>query len=596
MSLIKNIFFISIISIFIISCGNSENVKSKKAGDNTITIHELSDPDKINPITSTSASSTFIESNIFQTLLNQDPVTYEYGPGLAVGRPKITPIKSGKYKGGMKLDYELRKDAVWDNGSPITAYDYIFTIKAVKNPRVDAMQLRPYVEFIKEIVVDKSNPKKFTIFAGDTYIKTESASAFWVYPEYHYDKKKLMRKFTIQQLSDKKSIERLRDNKAIIDFANEFNSEKYQRESGYIVGSGPYRFKKWVTGQYIELEKKENWWGNNYDDMHNNPDKLLYKIIPDWTTAVAAMKDEGMDIAKGISSKQFTDLKENDLFNKFFTLHTPDFMAYDYIGMNMKSPIFKDKTTRTAMVYLIDKHEILDLLLYGMGKPTEGPFHPTKPYYNKDLKPREFDIVKAKSLLKQAGWKDSDQDGVLDKVIDGIKTPFEVSIKYNQGNDRKENICLMLKENAKKVGIEVDVQVREWTVYLEETKKHDFDMYIGTWVGSTANTDDPKQIWHTESYNGGSNYVGFGNAKTDAMIDKMRYEIDDAKRFEMYKDFQKILYDEVPYVFLNALSNRLAFHKRFNNANAFVVRPGYSEVEWTLNPIWGGGAQKNSKN
>ncbi len=575
------------------ACVSGDNTKSsgeiisKKAGVNDVAIHELGDPDKIHPILYTSASSNYICQHVFQSLLERNPKTYELIPNLAVSKPKITLIDEGPYKNGMTLDYEIRPEAVWDNGTPVTGHDYAFSVKSVKNPKADAAHIRPYLEFIKDVVIDKENPKKFTVYSGDRYILSEEFSGYWVLPEYLYDPNKIMRKFSFKELNDPKKKDALRSNADIIAFATEYNNEKYAREKGFVVGSGPYEFVEWKTGQYITLKKKENWWGDNIDEIpfQNNPDIIKYKIIPDWTTAITTMKDEEIDLARGIRAKDFVDLQDGEFAN-MFAMHTPDYMAYDYIGMNMKSPIFSDKKVRKAMNYVVDKDLIRDVIMYGYGVPVVGPFHPTKSFYNHDIPHYAFNLDKAKALLDEAGWKDTDQDGIRDKVINGKKTPFKVTVKYNQGNSRRENTALMLSENGKKIGLDIKVEVREWTVFIEETKAHKFDMYVSGWVSGNG-LGDPKQIWHSESYNGGSNYVGFGTSESDALIEKIRYNLDEPSRTAQYKRFQEIIYEESPYVFLNAQKNKLAFHKRFDNTKSYAVRPGYHVGEWLINPKFG---------
>jgi len=573
------------------SSSNSKEVISKKAGVNEVVVHFQGNPDKLNPHTSSNADATYVQQNIFQLLVDKDPVTYEYFGWLAVSRPKQTLLKDGKYKGGVSYEYEIRPEAVWDNGTPITADDYIFSVKAVKNPKVDAALIRPYYEFIKEIKVDPNNNKKFTVFGDSRYILSEEISGYWVYPEYIYDPEKIMRKFSLEELNDTKKIEKLRTNPDIVKFANEFNSEKFQRERGSVVGSGAYELVEWKTGQYIELKRKENWWGDKVTGADSKyftagPDKIMYTIINDWTTAVTAMKDEELDLAKSIRAKDFVDLTKNENFNDLYNLHTPDYMVYDFICFNMKDPKYADKKVRQALNYLVDKDLIKDVIMYGYGLETVGPVHPSKPYYNSDLKPYSFNVEKAKQLLTEAGWKDTDGNGTIDKVINGKKTEFSTTIFYNQGNTRRENIALMFKENAKAAGIEVDVQVREFVVMMDLAKAHKFELVVSGWAGSTS-LKDFKQIWHTESYNGGTNYGGFGNAESDALIEAIRTNLDEPSRTAQYKKFQAILHEEAPYIFLNAHKNKLAFHKRFDNANAYVPRPGYNETEWLLNPKFG---------
>ncbi|MCD8528954.1 MAG: hypothetical protein LRY27_03075 [Chitinophagales bacterium] len=107
-------------------------------------------------------------------------------------------------------------------------------------------------------------------------------------------------------------------------------------------------------------------------------------------------------------------------------------------------------------------------------------------------------------------------------------------------------------------------------------------MYSGAWVKDPASLDDFYQLWHTESYNGGSNYIGFGTAYTDELIEKIRFETDETKRNKMYIEFQEILHNEAPYIFLSIPLNKMAIHKRFENSNAYVGRPPYNENEFKL--------------
>ena len=156
-----------------------------------------------------------------------------------------------------------------------------------------------------------------------------------------------------------------------------------------------------------------------------------------------------------------------------------------------------------------------------------------------------------------------------------------MSIKFNSGNDSREKICLFLKEHAKKIGIDLEIQVKEWTVYLDECTNHDFDMYVLGWV-QEAVLDDPKQLFHTDAYNGGSNYTGFADAYTDVLIDNLRKEMDDEKRTNMFKELQAIVHEEVPYILLYTPDNLLTISKRFGNAKPYIARPGYEERELIL--------------
>ena len=106
-------------------------------------------------------------------------------------------------------------------------------------------------------------------------------------------------------------------------------------------------------------------------------------------------------------------------------------------------------------------------------------------------------------------------------------------------------------------------------------------MFYGAWIGS-PNPDDEKQIWHTESINGGSNYVYFGNAETDKLIEDIRGELDADKRNDLYRKFQVKVHDAVPYIFIWSPKEKIAISKRFTDIETFIVRPGFNEAAFKL--------------
>jgi len=570
-------------ALFFSACGGElDKVESKKVGDNTVVIHELGDPDYLNPVTSGSAGATYVQTNIFQSLIEIDFKSLEFIGQLATSRPAIKTIDSGEYAGGMSLSYEIHPEAKWDNGQAITGHDFVFTIKAIKNPKVNADSVRPYLDFIDDIVVDASNPKKITILSKERYLLAESSSGTQsIIPAYIYDPQGLMKDFSIKQLDDPAQKKALLNNPKIKQFAEAFNSPKFAREKGFVVGSGPYDFDGWETGQYISLSRKKDWWGDKAN-LVARPDKVIYKIVTDWTAAVTSLKGEDLDIARRIRPGDFQDLLDNDRFKQHYNLSMPTELSYTYLGFNRKKPALSDQRVRRAIAHLVDRQEIIDVLLYGQGDLLNSPIHPTKAYYNKNLQDIGFNVDKAKALLKEAGWDDTDGDGIADKVINGEKQQLSLEFKYNNGNDVRKNIGLLLKENAIRAGVKIEVVGREWTVVLDENKRREFDIKCIGWVQSPT-PDDLKQIWHTD-YDSpdGDNQVGFGNADSDRLIDKIRVTLDESERNELYKQLQKLIYDDQPYVFLYSPKGRLAIHNRFDDAEASIRRPGYNERAFKL--------------
>ncbi|NJN34264.1 MAG: hypothetical protein HC817_08455 [Saprospiraceae bacterium] len=113
----------------------------------------------MNPLTTEDVNSVNVMDNIFLPLLDFDPQTFELVPVLAKSRPIISTVDTGKFKGGASYTYEIRDEAVWDNGAPVTAADYIFTVKAILNKKSGANNLRNSLDFVKDIQIDAQNPK-----------------------------------------------------------------------------------------------------------------------------------------------------------------------------------------------------------------------------------------------------------------------------------------------------------------------------------------------------------------------------------------------------------------------------------------------------
>lgn len=559
--------------------------KTGKNSKNEISIHLLGDPDKLLPYSSNTADATYIEHLIFQKLIEWDYEKNEFVGKLAKQRPKITFITSGEYAGGMKLDYEIRPEATWDNGTPITGYDVAFTYKAVLNPKTACEHKRPYYKFLSNIIVDSLNPKKFTVYSKEKYVLAEEYSGYWVLPEYIYDKEKIMRNFSIKELKNEKDTNSLFKNNNIIKFADDFNSQKYSRELGYVVGSGAYEFSNWTTGSKLILKLKKNWWGRTSNDStirnYGHIETVKYSIINDWSTASTAIKGKELDCINGIEFKLFNELKTDENFNKSFNAYTPTMQSYVFIGINLSKEKFKDLKVRQALAHTLDKNQIIQTLLYGLATPVESMISPEKKEYNKNLKSYEFDIAKANSLLDEAGWKDTDGDGIRDKIIQGKKTDLNIEYKYNTGNITRKNIGLIYKENLNKIGVELTIVNKEFTVFLDDLKKHDFELFCGSWVGD-PNIEDQTEIFHTKSSNGGSNYSSYGDPISDKMIESIRTELNESKRTEIYQKLQEKVHNDIPRIFIYSPLERMAFSKRFTNTNAYKVRPGYDIGLWKL--------------
>jgi peptide/nickel transport system substrate-binding protein len=540
------------------------------------------DPEKLSPFTSVDAITQQLLSNLFQKLTDFDPVTLERKAVLVKTVPQIVKVDTGKWKGGISLTYEMNDSARWDNGIPITAADYIFSLKIILNPYVNASVWRGYLDnLLCDVQLYPENPKKWTVFMRRPYINAESAiGEIFILPAYFYDKNNLLEKYSIAQLADTAVLRKMMgdtiSNKSLKVFATHYQSPTFFVSKEGLCGSGAYNLSEWLPNQRLSFQHKKNWWArlDSNKMLMACPKKLTYRTVKEDETALAMLKNGGFDVCARIPTHDFLALLKNEKLKKDYDFASFPLFAVASVGFNLKNPKLMDKKVRRAIALTFDTESIIKDLMEGFGDPVTSPISPEKAYYNTNLKPLKLDLEQAKKLLEEAGWKDSDKDGILDKVLNGEKTTLSLRYTYASVSSMSKNVGILLKENAQKVGISIELNGIEGNILKESLKKRDFDLILKP-IGSQYDLDDMKQLWHTSSDKlNGNNYFGFGNAQSDALIDQIRTELDPEKRRKLYWAFQSLLYDEQPAVFLFAIRERLAIHKRFH-ATVGKQSPGY---------------------
>lgn len=582
--------------VFILLVGCSGKVQNYESNQKEPTIGDWvilqisTDPQGFHPTNTTDAISQELQKYVYQTLLYQNLKDFQLYPYLAKSLPELS-------KNGLNITFELRNDAFWDNGQPITGKDVEFTFKVIKNPKVNCQKTRVYYEFLENIQLDPQNPYKVTFVANKPYFRSVyDISQIPIIPKYFYDPKGLMDKFSIKDLNEYEK-KYNQDTSAkipqeITSFAEEFNSVKYSREPQYIVGSGAYKLSSWETNQKIELVRKENWWADKVqvrtEALEAYPQKIIFKIIKDPTAVVAALKNQEIDAASGIVTKNFVQLKQDPEITNHYYAFNPATSIYSFIGINNqpknynRNPALAEKNVRLALAYITNVDLIIDKIAYGMAQRIIGPILKSNGnIYNDTLKFIPYDPEKAANLLKESGWKDSNNNGILDKTIDGKTVELSFEFLLDETNEERRNIVTMFKESAKSIGIEIKMVNMEFKKIIEQLNLHQFDLFYGAW-STPATLQDLKQLWHSESIHGGSNFIAYSNKEADKIIDQIRMELDDNKRVHLYKRFQEILHNDVPCIFLTQPLDRILIHKRFRNAEALTVRPGFQPIRfWT---------------
>lgn len=550
-----------------------------KNKDNTVYSRLAGEPDRLNPYLTTNGYARNIWELVYYPLIDIDRESLELVPVLATSRPEITELPAGhEYAGGVSYTFELNPAARWDDGSAITAADVLFTYKVLMNPNVNADAQRSVFQAIKDVQVDPNDPLKFTVFANEKYILGEEAvGTLNVLPTYVLDPENSLSDISVKDIIAGTTSDA--EKEVLQAFADQFHSTEVSRAKDMVVGSGPYRFEKWEAGQYISMSRKKDWWGDDqveqFPALKAFPDSLVFRIVTDQTTVVTALKDELLDVAYQIDARAFDEMQENEFIQDHFNLHTPDASIYYFIAFNMKDPLLEDRRVRRALAHLLDLDVIIEKVQSGLGTRLTTSVLPSKKYHDDDLPLINLDIDKAIALLKEAGWEDTNGNGTVDKEINGQTTELVLEYLTTPGSVMGQSIAELLKGNGAQAGVEVNVNaVEARTMMSDYVRPRKFQMYAAGF-GSDPLLDDFTQIWHTESNTfTGFNRTQFGNAETDALIEKIRVTLDEEERNAMYREFQEILYEEQPMIFLFSPKERIAISKRFR-AKSSVVRPGY---------------------
>ncbi len=568
---------LALVLLFMLGCGGGERAETDRpntrqvvgkeepmtptTGDWLIT-HSLSDPEQLNPLTSNDAASSEILQYIFQGLLTRDPRSLELKALIAASRPLISNDK-------FNYTFKIRRDVHFQDGRPLTGEDILFTIKAIKCPLVNAPFLRVYYDS----VIDARLLDEYTIqfVTKEPYFLNESVlGSIDVLPRHYYDPSNLLKDVKVSDLRTDPAKLPL----SVKQFADDFN-KNYSRNP---MGSGPYKFQSWKTGQEIELARDPNYWGYGKAGIEQPYlDRRISRIFNNPDAALVTLKSGGLDAmdldpiqhVRGTSSERFkSQFQKLEYFSP----------TYSYIGWNNAHPIFRDKRVRQAMTYFTNRKQMAKTILFGLGEVVDSSIYFFRPEYDKTLPGYPYDPKKALELLKEAGWSDTDGDGVLDKVIDGQKVPLRFEIKINSGNTTRKSVALTLQDELKKHGIIATVREVDWTIFLDDVKNHKFDAVILGW-SMPASEPDEYQVWHSsQAANKGSNHISYKNARVDKILADYRREFDPKKRIELYREFQRILNDEQPYTFLFVRKSVSAVHRRFRGVEVFPA--GLRPIEW----------------
>ncbi len=336
------------------------------------------------------------------------------------------------------------------------------------------------------------------------------------------------------------------------------------------IGTGPYRFVEWKTGEKTTLDSF-----HEYFEGRPYIDRVLTRIIPDPATMFLELKAGRLD-QMALMPLQYTRQTDTAWFGEHYRKYKYLSFGYSYLGYNLQDWKFQDKRVRQALTMAINRRSIVEGVLLGLGQVAYTPYKPDTFWYNPNVEKFDYDPEKSKQLLAEAGWKDTDGDGILEK--DG--KPFEFTIITNHGNEVRKNAATIIQKDLKTVGINVKIQVIEWAAFLKNfINKRNFEACLLGWgIGIDPNQID---IWNSQKIGEKElNFVNYQNPEVDKLLELGASTYDMNERKKYYDKFQEIIAEDQPYTFLFVPETLPIISSRFQGIVPAPLGIGYDFIKW----------------
>ncbi|MDQ0198738.1 glutathione ABC transporter substrate-binding protein [Neobacillus ginsengisoli] len=321
--------------------------------------------------------------------------------------------------------------------------------------------------------------------------------------------------------------------------------ENPQSLAQHPVGTGPFVFDSWKSGQEISLTKNDKYWGKKA-----KIDRVVFKVVPEDATRLAMIETGEAQINDQVPVTEIDRIEAS----KTMGLYRTDGLAVEYVGFNVKKKPFDDVRVRKAISHAIEREAIIKGVYNNVGTLANSAMSPKVFGYSKNVKPYNYDLNEAKKLLKEAGYEK------------GLKLTLLTS-------DRKEriNMAEVIQSQLKGIGVDVKVQVMEYGAYVDMLAKGEHDMAIGGWGNATGDGDyNQYNLFHSASQGPAGNSFYYSNPEVDKLIEQARRETNEAKRKELYEKAMKIELDDAVYVPIRNYEHIAANSK---NVSGFWLNP-----------------------
>ncbi|WP_045516651.1 ABC transporter substrate-binding protein [Neobacillus niacini] len=538
-SYLKAFFLLNILTLFIIAgCSNSNNDTTgatvatsnlKTSDEKSITIGITNPPGAFNPIKRVDLTGWYVTSILYSPLVEMNS-SFEFVPKLA---------KSIESEDNQIYTVKLQENAVWSDGKPVTAEDVFFTAKLIGS--LDSGSLIQGVSMLEGF---NDSGKLEDPNADITGVKLIDEFTVQFKTKTRVDENLFKQQLGAQFLTLPKHI--YGDN-APSEFAKHPDVQEPK------VTNGPFKFGKYAANQYIELVANES-----YFLGAPKLDKLFFKIMPA-ANIVAQLQSGEVDMNyPGIGSISSQDFERVENLTNVNTTYG-DALDYQTLGFNLET--IKDVRIRQAIAMGINREMIVESLLKGKGEINDLVYASSSPYFNKSIKPIEYDPEEAKKLLKEANWE---QSKVLKFVVPS-------------GNTTREQMADLIVQNLSEIGIKVEIEKYDLPTASEKARSGEFDILV---LGFPFSFDPDNTTIYSSK--GPNNLFNYSNPKMDQLLKNGLSEVDPEKRKTIYDEVQELLSEELPTLVLYYDKRMMAVSKRVKVGQPTSVGALVNVHEWDV--------------
>jgi peptide/nickel transport system substrate-binding protein len=479
----------------------------------TISIALNGDP-TLNPFTwPNQLPSILVAKNVFSTLVKYSAEDgYTLVPDLAT--------EWSVSEDGLTWTFTLREGVAWHDGAPFSADDVKFTLDNILNPDVRA-QFRSALSGVTEVTA--VDPRTVTITSSQPIASLGILLAYNI------------------AIAPKHILE----------------SQDLNEASDFVqnpIGTGPYKVAEIVSGDRVVLEANPD-----YYDGAPSIGTVIYRVVPDINSVVAQLLTGELDMAT-VEAINLEALQGdgNVAFNKALEPNT--FAVY----LNNTRWPFDNPLVRQAFTMAIDRQAIVDQILVGEAVVATSSHSPAfGDFYNPNIAPYPYDTAQAEELMIEAGF--AKEDGVWTQ--DG--RTLQIGLMVDKGNPVREQLALVVQQFWQDFGVEVELTVEEWSVYIDRGNQLPGDYDARTGWRITAPDPDKTAEYSTE---GPNNHYGYSNPTVDDLLARGRTETDPAARVALYHELQQVLYDDAPIIWMYYPNGIIAYRNRIQNMPPIGIR------------------------